>query len=455
MQYITVKNKLYKVTNGKNVLCCAFYNPQCYQLARGRFCIRHKNGMDNRKKRVISQLPLFLEQWDFEKNTLNPSVLTSGSNKKVWWKCDDTDHPSYLAKPNDKIGRNTKCPYCTNKKVCITNNIQDNHIEILEEWDYNKNSENPLHIVSTSGKKVWWKCLTNDKHPSYDMIINDKIGKKLGCPYCSGHRVCLENCIKTFAPLVLKEWDYDKNILSPNGVTYQSHKKVWWKCLTDVSHPSYNMIIQNKVNGEGCPYCTGKRIYKTNSLEYLRPDIAREWDKKLNKKAPTMFTVSSGYKVWWKCLKNTKHPSWKTSIAWRTNKKAPTKCPTCNQSKGEIMIYQFLTRNNIKYIQQFSYTTHKRLKYDFMIEYNNKRALIEFDGIQHFDICYYYKTKKELNNRIETDNKKNLLSYQNDNPLLRISYTHLYEIDHILSQFLTLLDDPEYFLFLYGQEYWN
>lgn len=113
-----------------------------------------------------------------------------------------------------------------------------------------------------------------------------------------------------------------------------------------------------------------------------------------------MFTVSSGYKVWWKCLKNTKHPSWKTSIAWRTNKKAPTKCPTCNQSKGEIMIYQFLTRNNIKYIQQFSYTTHKRLKYDFTIEYNNKRALIDFDGIQHFDICYYYKTKKELNNRI-------------------------------------------------------
>ena len=45
---------------------------------------------------------------------------------------------------------------------------------------------------------------------------------------------------------ILKEWDYDKNILSPNGVTYQSHKKVWWKCLTDVSHPSYNMIKQSK-----------------------------------------------------------------------------------------------------------------------------------------------------------------------------------------------------------------
>ena len=91
--------------------------------------------MDNRKKTCYFSVTfIFRTNGILKKNTLNPSVLTSGSNKKVWWKCDDTDHPSYLAKPNDKIGRNTKCPYCTNKKVCITNNIQDNHIEILEEW---------------------------------------------------------------------------------------------------------------------------------------------------------------------------------------------------------------------------------------------------------------------------------------------------------------------------------
>ena len=33
--------------------------------------------------------PTLAEEWNYEKNgTLAPDMVTAGSNKKVWWKCD-------------------------------------------------------------------------------------------------------------------------------------------------------------------------------------------------------------------------------------------------------------------------------------------------------------------------------------------------------------------------------
>lgn len=53
----------------------------------------------------------------------------------------------------------------------------------------------------------------------------------LGCPYCS-HRRFKDLSLASLYPEMAKDWDYSKNDkeLSPETISPNSEKLVWWKC---------------------------------------------------------------------------------------------------------------------------------------------------------------------------------------------------------------------------------
>ena len=53
----------------------------------------------------------------------------------------------------------------------------------------------------------------------------------LGCPYCS-HRRFKDLSLASLYPEMAKDWDYAKNDkeLSPDTISPNSEKLVWWKC---------------------------------------------------------------------------------------------------------------------------------------------------------------------------------------------------------------------------------
>lgn len=59
--------------------------------------------------------PYLLAEWDNNKNTIKPNQVVGGSNKKVWWLCNDCEH-SYEASLVNRTRFNLKCPKCKNKK---------------------------------------------------------------------------------------------------------------------------------------------------------------------------------------------------------------------------------------------------------------------------------------------------------------------------------------------------
>ena len=75
---------------------------------------------------------------------------------------------------------------------------------IIKQWDFIKNNRLPQTYLSKSNKKVWWIC---PKNHSYQQVIANKTVKKHGCPCCSGHKVCNENCLNTTYPQISKEWN--------------------------------------------------------------------------------------------------------------------------------------------------------------------------------------------------------------------------------------------------------
>lgn len=123
--------------------------------------------------------------------------------------------------------------------------------------------------------------------------------------------------------ILMDEWDYDKNDVSPVAFTQGSSRKVWWKCKK--GH-SWEATIASRIRGNKCPYCSHRRVLAGfNDLATRYPKIAAEWAYEKNGDLlPTQFMPENETKVWWKCDKG---HYWRTAIC---NRKRGSKCPYCS-----------------------------------------------------------------------------------------------------------------------------
>jgi len=129
-----------------------------------------------------------------------------------------------------------------------------------------------------------------------------------------------------------------------------------------------------------------------------------------------------------------------TPYALLDNRKIQSTCSNCvslSKSSGEMLIQDFLSRNNIEYIPQYKDVRCKdkrELPFDFAIFRNNKlKMLIEFDGEQHFMPIERWGGEENFMRVQRHDVLKDLFCKYNNIPLLRIPYTKKNEIDTILS----------------------
>lgn len=241
---------------------------------------------------------------------------------------------------------------------------------LIKEWDFNKNGDLTPSDVPPKGRKVvWWIC---EKRHSYQAKIAHKSNGKQ-CPDCTLY----SRSLTVRAPFALKYWDYEKNTVSPDKVSYGSNKIYWWKCENGHSFDTSAKAITRKNRG-GCPYCRGLRVNDCNSLATHYPYLISEWVICVDDPELTPETVTPGghKEVKWKCNKG---HEWITSIKHRTL--GNTNCPECNKgrriSKPSYILYYYLK-------QEFDDTTleypieDSRLILDILIP--SQQTAIEYDG---------------------------------------------------------------------------
>ena len=79
-----------------------------------------------------------------------------------------------------------------------------------------------------------------------------------------------------------------------------------------------------------------------------------------------------------------------------------------------------------KTFEDFIYSdTLRKPRFDFLIKYNQKEYLVEYDEIQHFKQTLYSNNLTKIKNN---DKIKNNWCKKNNIPLIRIPYTHLKEL---------------------------
>ncbi len=202
------------------------------------------------------KFPRIAEEWDYDKNKITPSQIAGQSNKKAFWICKVNSEHTWMAVVCNRTTGNKGCPFCARQRVCSSNCLSSTHPQLVNEWNYEKNGEiTPANIVSGNSKKVWWVCLINKKHPTYDVSPHTRTSLNVGCPYCANKKVCIDNCFATTHPDMANEWHIEKNSISPYDITYGTNKKVWWRCIKDPSH-EWLTTPNNRVRFDSpCPFC--------------------------------------------------------------------------------------------------------------------------------------------------------------------------------------------------------
>lgn len=214
---------------------------------------------------LATLFPKLAAEWHPSKNgNLLPSMVTRGSQKKVWWigTCGH-EWPATIAGRSNGIG----CPYCWGRLAIEgLTDLATREPDLASEWHPTLNGDLKPHMVTRqSGKKVWW--LGACDHDWESTVANRSNGN--GCPWCAGRWLEGFNDLATLNPSLAAEWHPTRNgDLMPSMVSNGSEKKVWW--LGACGH-DWDAIVSSRVLGRSCPTCsvTGFKPDRPGYLYFL------------------------------------------------------------------------------------------------------------------------------------------------------------------------------------------
>ena len=145
---------------------------------------------------------------------LGSSIVAPQSHKKAWWRsgmCKTGQPHRWQATVNDRT-RGNRCPNHVGKATCPCNDLAHNHPGVAAEWDWEANGERtPETVTASSNSKAAWRCGICG-HRWSAIVRNRTQGN--GCPQCAFEARRIRSCqpsIRTGAPHLLAEWDWDAN----------------------------------------------------------------------------------------------------------------------------------------------------------------------------------------------------------------------------------------------------
>jgi len=335
-------------------------------------------------------MPSLAKEWNFAENgDLTPKMVTIGSNKKVWWKCEKghewqatishrsrgegcpkcfgeskTSFPEqaiffYLSQVTQaynryRIDARTEIDiYLPEYKIGVEYDgayfHQGEKAEKRERKKQEKLKKLGILLIrvrefdgQTSSHVIYSKPGANDAEltktiqgllnsicsvaqVSFNVDIDIKRDRNRIYEQYILHEK--ENSLLVVNPKLASEWHKTRNgDLLPAYVSAHSNKKVWWQCTE--GH-EWAAVINSRASGAGCPYCAGQKCMTGyNDLATKNPEIAKQWHPTKNgNTTPQNIMPQSNQAFWWQC--GLGH-EWKASAVHRIRGR---NCPVCSGHK--------------------------------------------------------------------------------------------------------------------------
>lgn len=134
-----------------------------------------------RKNRLAIQFPEIAEEWHPTKNgNITAKDVAAGSNVQYWFQCKQGHE--WKSTPNNRTRKTSRCPYCSNRKVCYENCLQTLFPNIADEWHPTKNGNiTAKDVIAGSHVKYWFQC---KKGHSWKATPDKRTRSQTGCPVC-------------------------------------------------------------------------------------------------------------------------------------------------------------------------------------------------------------------------------------------------------------------------------
>ena len=133
--------------------------------------------------------PQLAKEWHTIKNApIKPSDVTIGSERKVWWQCENGHEWKAIISNRAKgVG----CPYCCGRIPIVgISDLATTMPELAAEWHPTKNGDLlPKDVSAGAERKVWWICAEGHEWQAY--VGNRTRGT--GCPICYKRKRMVRN----------------------------------------------------------------------------------------------------------------------------------------------------------------------------------------------------------------------------------------------------------------------
>ena len=354
------------------------------------------------------------EEFIKEMCVINPNIEIigdfTGTQNPILVKCKIDGHE--WSPIGNSLLRKQGCPKCAG-------NIKKTQEEFVEEIKHINKDILILGTYKTRNDRIECKCIKcgNEWNPLASDVFNFR-----GCPECAKisrrkNRTKKHDIFKNELELVNKDIELlSKYIKAKEYIT----------CRCKMCGNIWEAYPDALRKGSGCPECFKVRMRKTND----------EFIKELKMKNPTISPIEtytgSENKIKVKCLK--------CNNEWSTTPHSLTKgtgCPSCNISKGENKVSEYLKTNKIYYQPQKKYDSllgvgNGKLSYDFYLPTYN--ILIEYQGEQHIRAREHFGGECQLEIQKEHDKRKKEYALNNGIKLLEIWYWDFDNIIEILTR---------------------
>ena len=124
--------------------------------------------------------PGLAKEWHPSRNgDLNPTTVTPGSGKKVWWICSQGHEWEAAVYSRN---RGSGCPFCHNPTPADHTDILIVDPDLVKEWHLTRNMGlNLRNLPPGFSNKVWWIC---EEGHEWEATVKSRI-RGSGCPVCN------------------------------------------------------------------------------------------------------------------------------------------------------------------------------------------------------------------------------------------------------------------------------
>lgn len=198
--------------------------------------------------------------------------------------------------------------YCKTCGKDCNGSFGQKYPELVPYWS-EQNQKTAYEVSPRYSGMVLWNCSYGH---TWERTIDKQLAAASPCPHCKDEN----NALFKVKPSLLDEWDYERNDVLPETVSYMSNVQYHWICSQ--GHPFTASPAERIRRNKGCTVC--------KSLARKRPDIALEWHPSKNAFTPEEVTPSSHKEVWFIC--RSCGEEYISEVVDRVRRKGPH-CPHC------------------------------------------------------------------------------------------------------------------------------